>query len=102
MKWPGSPTMVLVTDSQTPRTNGYAMKSVSNPRVGKSSQKASVSSRSGIRLLRATAKLGARSGSRIHLAYLFGGPLHRFFSTRALHCLGIHVGDDVLRQHLGG
>ena len=56
MKWPGSPTTALVNDSHTPRTNGYAMNSVSSARVGMSSQKASASSRSSIRPLFAVGK----------------------------------------------
>src|SRR5438067_9184323 len=97
-KWPGSPTVAFVSDSQTPRTNGYAMNSASSAKVGKSSQNASASSRSRIRLLLAA---GKALSACVDLAHFFSGPLHRFFGGHALHGLGIHVGDDVLRQHLG-
>src|SRR5436190_4835457 len=99
-KCPASPTVALVSDSQTPRTNGYAMNSARSAKVGKSSQNASVSSRSSSRLLFTAGKRGDL-GRRVDLADLFSGPLHRFFGGHALHGLGVHVGDDVLRQHLG-
>src|SRR5262245_17791082 len=97
MKCPASPTVASVSDSQTPRTNGYAMNSVSRTTVGKSSQKASAPSRSSIRLLFAAI---TRSGC-VDLAHLFGRPLHRLLGRHALHRLGVHVGDDVLGEHLG-
>src|SRR5678816_93897 len=92
MKCPASPTVASVSDSQTPRTNGYAMNSVSRTRVGKSSQKASAPSRSSIRPPLAAI---TRSG-RVDLPDLLGRPLHRLLGRHALHRLGIHVGDDAV------
>src|SRR2546422_2753059 len=74
------------------------MNSVRSASVGTSSQKASAASRSSIRLT------APRLESRpvVDLANLFMRPRHRGFGRHALDCLGVHVGDDVLGQHLGG
>src|SRR3546814_6050549 len=45
--------------------------------------------------------VGGRSGL-VHLEQLALAPLDGFLGRGALQCLGVHVGDDVLRQHLGG
>src|SRR5215207_6219453 len=94
---PGTPTTELVSDSQTPRTNGYAMNSVRRTSVGTSSQNARALSRSSIRLIGPlVAKLA------VDALQLTRGPLHRCFRRAALDRLGVHVGDDVLGERLGG
>src|SRR5712664_2912447 len=87
------------------------MKTVRMTSVGASSQNASVPSRSSARLIapRLTncrwagfAASKTLLGAAIDLAHFARGPLHSFLRRHALHALRVHVGDDVLRQHLGG
>src|SRR2546423_1627840 len=97
MKSPGTPTTELVSESQTPRANGYAMNSVRITRVGTSSQNARALSPSSIRLI------GPRVATlAVDALQLTRGPLHRRLGRPALDRLGVHVGDDVLRERLGG
>src|SRR4030095_16856268 len=73
------------------------MNSVSSTSVGTSSQNARALSRSSIRLI------GPRVATLAVDALQFaGGPLDRGLGCAALDRLGVHVGDDVLGERLGG
>src|SRR5258708_14389276 len=46
--------------------------------------------------------VGSGPLSLVDLLELTLGPLHGVLGRHALHTLGVHVGDDVLRESLGG
>src|SRR5262245_53173821 len=119
--WPGLPTLLYPTQSHTPITNGNAMNSPSRTTVCASSTSARARSFSRTRVHplgravpgwgRATSRpavpaeppeIGAFMVLAIDLLELTGRPLDGVLGLGALHALGEHVDDHVLRVDLGG
>src|SRR5215831_1538490 len=117
---------MLESENHTPITNGYAMNTPSRSTVGARSTNArnrSFSSRLVSARRCATRERGSATSTRValpappaigfftrepcpscfvDLLQLALGPLHGVLGLRALHGLGVHVADDVLRVRLGG
>src|SRR5262245_47338466 len=117
---------MLESENHTPIANGYAMNTPSRSTVGARStnaRKRSFSSRLVSARRRATRDRGSATSTRValpappaigfftrepcpsrfvDLLQLALGPLHGVLGLRALHGLGVHVDDDVLRVRLGG
>src|SRR5262245_53136248 len=120
-KLPALPTLVLLSESHTPITNGYAMNSPSSTTVGARRTNASARSFSRTRVHplgravpgcgRATSRgaapaeppeMGAFMMSPVNLLELAGRPLDGVLGLGALHALREHVDDHVLGVDLGG
>src|SRR5215831_16569041 len=125
-KWPGLPTLMLDRENHTPITNGYAMNTPSSTTVGARStnaSKRSFSSRPVSARRCATREPGSATSTRVappappaigfftprscpscfvDLLQLALSPVYGVLGLRALHGLGVHVDDDVLRVGLGG
>src|SRR5215831_17086558 len=117
---------MLESENHTPITNGYAMNTPSRSTVGARSTNArnrSFSSRLVSARRCAARERGSATSTRValpappaigfftrascsscfvDLLQLTLGPLHGVLGLRALHGLGVHVDDDVLRVRLGG
>src|SRR5262244_267919 len=117
---------MLESENHTPITNGYAMNRPSRRTVGARStnaRKRSFSSRLVSARRCATLERGSATSTRValpappaigfftpepcpscfvDLLQLALGPLHGVLGLHALHGLGVHVDDDVLRVRLGG
>src|SRR5438034_6810026 len=118
---------MLESENHTPITNGYAMNAPRRTTVGVRRAKARSLSfsrrRSNARRRRTAPECGSATSTRaalpappaigffkrstcrsafVDLLQLAFGPLHRVLGLHALHGLGVHVDDDVLRVGLGG